>query len=121
MARVISQVTRSVARKPIETIAFCTILVICGCYFLWQTIRQDELFAGKRTLFPAHTINYSRSDSARFSVAHPTLAPSDGESIDIFAISIHAQVPTTRKQKQGFRKNLGEIHSIYEQIYSANF
>ncbi|KAJ2141130.1 3-hydroxy-3-methylglutaryl-coenzyme A (HMG-CoA) reductase isozyme [Coemansia sp. RSA 678] len=121
MARVISQVTRSVARKPIETIAFCTILVICGCYFLWQTIRQDELFAGKQTLFPAHTINYSRSDSARFSVAHPTLAPSDGESIDIFAISIHAQVPTTRKQKQVFRKNLGEIHSIYEQIYSANF
>ncbi|KAJ2846684.1 hypothetical protein IWW36_004236, partial [Coemansia brasiliensis] len=86
MASVISRVTRSVARKPIETIAFCTILVICGCYFLWQTIRQDELFAGQRSLFPTHTISYSRSDSTRFNVAHPaTLAGRQGDSIDVFA------------------------------------
>ncbi|KAJ2345069.1 3-hydroxy-3-methylglutaryl-coenzyme A (HMG-CoA) reductase isozyme, partial [Coemansia sp. RSA 2618] len=121
MARILSRVTRSVARKPIETIAFCTILVICGCYFLWQTIRQDELFAGKRSLFPAHTISYSRSDTARFSVAHPSLEPSAGESIDIFAVSIHAQAPTTRKQKQVFRKTVAEIHGIFEQISSENF
>ncbi|KAJ2310329.1 3-hydroxy-3-methylglutaryl-coenzyme A (HMG-CoA) reductase isozyme, partial [Coemansia sp. RSA 2704] len=122
MARAISRVTRSVARKPIETIAFCTILVICGCCFLWQTIRQDELFAGKRSLFPAHTINYSRSDSARFNVAqHPSLAASQGDSIDIFAVSIHAQAPTTRKQKQAFRKNIAEIQRIYEQLGSEAF
>ncbi|KAJ2671450.1 3-hydroxy-3-methylglutaryl-coenzyme A (HMG-CoA) reductase isozyme [Coemansia sp. RSA 1085] len=122
MASVISRVTRSVARKPIETIAFCTILVICGCYFLWQTIRQDELFAGQRSLFPTHTISYSRTDSARFNVAHPaTLAGRQGDNIDVFAVSIHAKTPSTRKQKQVFRKNLLEIHDIFEQIASENF
>ncbi|KAJ2158275.1 3-hydroxy-3-methylglutaryl-coenzyme A (HMG-CoA) reductase isozyme [Coemansia sp. RSA 552] len=127
MAGVIARTARSVARKPIETIGFCTILVICGCYFLWQTISQDELFSGsgsrQRQLFPAHTINYSRTQAEdKFSVAHslaasgPPGTASPGDSIDVFAVAIHAQTPATKRQKVAFRKNLQEIDSIFRQI-----
>ncbi|KAJ2808932.1 3-hydroxy-3-methylglutaryl-coenzyme A (HMG-CoA) reductase isozyme [Coemansia guatemalensis] len=119
---VVSRVTRNVARKPIETIGICTILVICGCYFLWQTIRQDELFAGKHALFPAHTVKYARTDSQKFSVSHHGPHPKDESSVDVFAIAIHhGQATGTRKQKQAFRKSLSEIDSIFKQMTTSDF
>ncbi|KAJ2077783.1 3-hydroxy-3-methylglutaryl-coenzyme A (HMG-CoA) reductase isozyme [Coemansia sp. RSA 988] len=119
---VVSRVTRNVARKPIETIGICTILVICGCYFLWQTIRQDELFAGKHALFPAHTVKYARTDSPKFSVLHHGLPSKDESSVDVFAIAIHhGQATGTRKQKLAFRKGLNEIDSIFKQMSTDDF
>ncbi|KAJ1965428.1 3-hydroxy-3-methylglutaryl-coenzyme A (HMG-CoA) reductase isozyme [Dipsacomyces acuminosporus] len=127
MASLISRVTRGVARNPIETIAFCTVLVVCACYFLWQSIKQDELFIGnKHSLFPDFTINYSRSDLAtsKFKLAyHSTKTPQQaapaalsGQSIDVFAIAIHNQLPTNKKQQAVYRKQLHQIHSLFGQI-----
>ncbi|KAJ1727405.1 3-hydroxy-3-methylglutaryl-coenzyme A (HMG-CoA) reductase isozyme, partial [Coemansia biformis] len=121
MVGAIARVTRSVARKPIETIAFCTILVICTCYFLWHTVGQDGLFADSRALFPAHTVKFSRLDSARFSVAHrPSLAAATGDSVDVFAMAVHSKAPASRKQRQEFRKSLADINAIYDALVSAN-
>ncbi|KAJ2714924.1 3-hydroxy-3-methylglutaryl-coenzyme A (HMG-CoA) reductase isozyme, partial [Coemansia spiralis] len=118
MVGVVARVTRSVARKPIETIAFCTILVICGCYFLWHTVSQDGLFAGRHALFPAHTIKYSRLDSATFRRGHhPALAMgSAADSVDFFAMAVHTTAPASRKQKLAFRKSLADISAIFDAL-----
>ncbi|KAJ2764004.1 3-hydroxy-3-methylglutaryl-coenzyme A (HMG-CoA) reductase isozyme, partial [Coemansia nantahalensis] len=122
MAGVVARATRSVARKPIETIAFCTILVICGCYFLWHTVSQDGLFAGRNALYPAHTIKYSRVDSAKFRVgqqAAVAMGPA-ADSVDIFAMAIHAKAPASRKQRQAFRKSLADISGIFDMLTAEN-
>ncbi|KAJ1887893.1 3-hydroxy-3-methylglutaryl-coenzyme A (HMG-CoA) reductase isozyme, partial [Kickxella alabastrina] len=124
MVGVISRATRSVARNPIETIAFCTILVLCGCYFLWQTIKHDELFSGKQGLFPSHTMSYTRHDSAKFNVAMTQASSAasglaydpEVKSIDVFAVAIHSSTGATRKHKAAFRKNIGEIDALFAQI-----
>ncbi|KAJ2841904.1 hypothetical protein J3B02_005743, partial [Coemansia erecta] len=115
MVGLISRATRSVARNPIETIAFCTVLVVCGCYFLWQTVKHDELFAGKHGLFPSFTVSYSRiQENDKFSVASQASAQKlmrdpQAKSIDVFAVAIHNEVASTKKQKAAFRKNMVEI------------
>ncbi|KAJ1645804.1 3-hydroxy-3-methylglutaryl-coenzyme A (HMG-CoA) reductase isozyme [Coemansia asiatica] len=122
MVGLISRATRSVARNPIETIAFCTVLVVCGCYFLWQTVKHDELFAGKHGLFPSFTVSYSRiQENDKFSVASQASAQKlmrdpQAKSIDVFAVAIHNEVASTKKQKAAFRKNMVEIDSLFSQI-----
>ncbi|KAJ2595093.1 3-hydroxy-3-methylglutaryl-coenzyme A (HMG-CoA) reductase isozyme [Coemansia sp. RSA 1722] len=122
MVGLISRATRGVARNPIETIAFCTVLVVCGCYFLWQTVKHDELFAGKHGLFPSYTVSYSRNqESTKFSVASQASAlhlmhDPQVKSIDVFAVAIHNEVASTKKQKAAFRKNMGEIDSLFSQV-----
>ncbi|KAI8319905.1 hypothetical protein GQ54DRAFT_13605, partial [Martensiomyces pterosporus] len=109
MPSLISRVARGVARNPIETIAFCTILVVCACYCLWQSIKQDDLFQGKPTLFPEYTINYSRSDSSKFSIAHQAAPLPSGQglepvqSVDVFAIAIHNHVRTSKEEQLAYR------------------
>ncbi|KAJ1719598.1 3-hydroxy-3-methylglutaryl-coenzyme A (HMG-CoA) reductase isozyme [Coemansia erecta] len=124
MAGLISRATRSVARKPIETIAFCTVLVVCGCYFLWQTIQHDELFAGKQGVFPSHTVSYMRQDSGQFGIVSQLAAANvadsgEGQSIDVFAVAMHSSPATSAKrQKAALRKSIGEIERVFGQIKS---
>ncbi|KAJ2383001.1 3-hydroxy-3-methylglutaryl-coenzyme A (HMG-CoA) reductase isozyme, partial [Coemansia sp. RSA 2603] len=124
MAGLISRATRSVARKPIETIAFCTVLVVCACYFLWQTIQHDELFAGKQGVFPSHTINYMRQDSGQFSIVSQLAAAKvadsgEGQSIDVFAVAMHSGVAASgKRQKAALRKSISEIERVFGQIKS---
>ncbi|KAJ2726403.1 3-hydroxy-3-methylglutaryl-coenzyme A (HMG-CoA) reductase isozyme [Coemansia sp. Benny D115] len=117
MVAVISRATRAVARKPIETIALCTVLVVCACYFLWQTIKQDELFTGNPGLFPSYTVGYSRQDTKfKLTSSLPADSTPSSTSIDVFALAIHSQVPAGRKQKAAFRKNVGEMDALFKFI-----
>ncbi|KAJ2776615.1 3-hydroxy-3-methylglutaryl-coenzyme A (HMG-CoA) reductase isozyme [Coemansia interrupta] len=124
MAGLISRATRSVARKPIETIALCTVLVVCGCYFLWQTIQHDELFTGKQGVFPSHAINYMRQDSGQFGIVSQMAAANvadniEGQSIDVFAVAMHSSpAASAKRQKAALRKSIGEIERVFSQIKS---
>ncbi|KAJ2781731.1 3-hydroxy-3-methylglutaryl-coenzyme A (HMG-CoA) reductase isozyme [Coemansia javaensis] len=116
MAGAVARVTRSVARKPIETIAFCTILVICGCYFLWHAVGQDELFGGARGLFPAHSVEYARAADGRFGVVgRGALAVGSGDSVDVFSVAVHGRA-ATRKQRAAFRKSVGEMQALFQAL-----
>ncbi|KAJ2057366.1 3-hydroxy-3-methylglutaryl-coenzyme A (HMG-CoA) reductase isozyme [Coemansia sp. S146] len=123
MAGILSRATSSVARKPIETIGFCTILVVCACYFLWQTIKHDSLFAGSHGAgFPAYAVNYVRTDNSKFSIASHSTPMSAMQSVDVFAVALHGQhmqpqaSSSSRRQKSAFRKAMAEVEAIFGQI-----
>ncbi|KAJ2866700.1 3-hydroxy-3-methylglutaryl-coenzyme A (HMG-CoA) reductase isozyme [Coemansia aciculifera] len=123
MAGILSRATSSVARKPIETIGFCTILVVCACYFLWQTIKHDSLFAGSHGAgFPAYAVNYVRTDSSKFNIASHSTPMSAMQSVDVFAVALHGQhmqpqaSSSSRRQKSAFRKAVAEVEAIFGQI-----
>ncbi|KAJ2415285.1 3-hydroxy-3-methylglutaryl-coenzyme A (HMG-CoA) reductase isozyme [Coemansia sp. RSA 2530] len=128
MAGILSRATGSVARKPIETIGFCTILVVCACYFLWQTIKHDSLFAGGYgSGYPSYTVNYVRTDSGKFSIDSRGGA-ADMQSVDVFAVALHghhmqqSQSPlSSRRQKSALRKALADVDAIFGQIQTERF
>ncbi|KAJ2549456.1 3-hydroxy-3-methylglutaryl-coenzyme A (HMG-CoA) reductase isozyme [Coemansia sp. RSA 1933] len=118
MVTLISRATRAVARKPIETIALCTVLVICGCYFLLQTARQDALFiSAANGAFPSHTVSYLQSpDGIKLSVPSGSAAIADG-STDIFAVAIHAQALAADLQESRARRKVGsQVNKIFVQL-----
>ncbi|KAJ1879089.1 hypothetical protein LPJ71_010830, partial [Coemansia sp. S17] len=117
-----------VARKPIETIGFCTILVVCACYFLWQTIKHDSLFAGSHGAgFPAYAVNYVRTDNSKFNIASHSAPMSAMQGVDIFAVALHGNhmqpqaSSSSRRQKSAFRKAMAEVEAIFGQIQTEQF
>ncbi|KAJ2403128.1 3-hydroxy-3-methylglutaryl-coenzyme A (HMG-CoA) reductase isozyme [Coemansia sp. RSA 2559] len=120
MVTLISRATRTVARKPIEAIALCTVLVICGCYFLLQTARQDALFVGAANgPFPLYAVTYKQSaDAAKLSVLpSSTAAPVAGGTTDIFAVSIHAQALASDLQEiRPHRKAVSHVNKIFVRL-----
>ncbi|KAJ2733610.1 3-hydroxy-3-methylglutaryl-coenzyme A (HMG-CoA) reductase isozyme [Coemansia sp. BCRC 34962] len=129
MAGILSRATGSVARKPIETIGLCTILVVCACYFLWQTIKHDSLFAGGYgSGYPSYTVNYVCTDESKFGISSYSGAAADMRSVDVFAVALHgyhmqqSQSPlSSRRQKSAFRKALADVDAIFGQIQTEEF
>ncbi|KAJ2831019.1 3-hydroxy-3-methylglutaryl-coenzyme A (HMG-CoA) reductase isozyme [Coemansia sp. 'formosensis'] len=131
MAGLLSRATGSVARKPIETIGFCTILVVCACYFLWQTIKHDSLFAGSHGAgFPSYAVNYVRTDTTKFNIDSVSTPVSAMQSVDVFAVALHGQSmqqpqasssSSSRRQKSAFRKAMAEVEAIFGQIQAEQF
>ncbi|KAJ2904238.1 3-hydroxy-3-methylglutaryl-coenzyme A (HMG-CoA) reductase isozyme, partial [Coemansia aciculifera] len=132
MAGLLSRATSGVARKPIETIGFCTILVVCACYFLWQTIKNDSLFAGGHGAgFPAYAVNYVRTDSSKFQIAKGAALAGEHQSIDVFAVALHhtqqqqqpqmQRASSSRRQKSAFRKAAADVEGIFGQLQGEKF
>ncbi|KAJ1958087.1 3-hydroxy-3-methylglutaryl-coenzyme A (HMG-CoA) reductase isozyme [Linderina pennispora] len=118
MTRVISRAARRVARSPIETIAYCTIAVVCACYFVWQSVKQDKLFSNgdSATMFPTHSINYSRaSASSPFSLTEA----SDGSAhkLQLYTVSMHNSVST--RSQTVLVNNVKNISGVFKKIQSA--
>ncbi|KAJ2087339.1 3-hydroxy-3-methylglutaryl-coenzyme A (HMG-CoA) reductase isozyme [Coemansia sp. RSA 986] len=121
MFTLISRATRTVARKPIEIIGLCTILVFCGCYFLLQTARQDALFIGAaHGPFPSYAVSYRQLKGAsKLSVTPLSSAalPSTGVSSDIFAVAIHAQaLESDLQESRAYRKAASQVDKIFTQL-----
>ncbi|ORX67279.1 hypothetical protein DL89DRAFT_269709 [Linderina pennispora] len=118
MTRVISRAARRVARSPIETIAYCTIAVVCACYFVWQSVKQDKLFSNgdRATMFPTHSINYSRaSASSPFSLSEAS--EGSAHKLQLYTVSVHNSISTRSQTVQ--TNNVKNISGVFKKIQSA--